>query len=90
MDLAREIDGVLQLPDFARKFVHRVVDLTGANAGAFALFKTGLQTAAIHPPGNSAASGRISETPGLSKIVRKENFPIMSSSGGSARPSPIS
>src|SRR6202521_1378663 len=51
MDLAREIDGVLHLPDFARKFVQRVVDLTGANAGAFALFQDGiLQTIAIHPP----------------------------------------
>jgi PAS domain S-box-containing protein len=51
MDLAREIDGVLHLPDFARKFVHRVVDLTGANAGAFALLQDGIfQTIAIHPP----------------------------------------
>ena len=51
MDLAREIDGVLHVPDFARKFVHRVVDLTGANAGAFALFQDGIfQTVAIHPP----------------------------------------
>jgi len=51
MDLGRAIDGVLHLPDFARKFVHRVVDLTGANAGIFALFQNGIfQTIATHPP----------------------------------------
>jgi PAS domain S-box-containing protein len=51
MDLAREIDGVLQVPDFARKFVHRVVDITAATAGVFALFQDGgFQTVAIHPP----------------------------------------
>jgi len=30
IQLAREIDGLLRLPDFARKFVNRAVELTGA------------------------------------------------------------
>jgi two-component system NtrC family sensor kinase len=50
IQLAREIDGLLRLPDFARKFVDRAVELTGARAGALALFQDGrLQTAALHP-----------------------------------------
>ena len=35
LQLAREIDGVLHLPDFARKFIERAVDFAGASAGAF-------------------------------------------------------
>ena len=50
IQLAREIDGLLRLPDFARKFVDRAVELTGARAGALALFQEGrFQTAALHP-----------------------------------------
>jgi len=48
--LAREIDGLLRLPDFARKFVERAVELAGAHAGAVALFQDGrFQTVALHP-----------------------------------------
>jgi PAS domain S-box-containing protein len=48
--LAREIDGLLRLPDFARKFVERAVEIAGANAGAIAVFQDGrFQTLAIHP-----------------------------------------
>jgi two-component system NtrC family sensor kinase len=39
--LAREIDNLLHLPDFARKFVERAVELAGARAGAVALFQDG-------------------------------------------------
>jgi PAS domain S-box-containing protein len=50
IQLGREIDGLLRLPDFARKFVNRAVELTGARAGALALFQEGrLQTVALHP-----------------------------------------
>jgi len=69
MDLARAIDGVLHLPDFARKFVHRVVELTGASAGAFALFQDGLfRTIAIHPrPETPQRPEEPSENPALSQ-----------------------
>jgi two-component system NtrC family sensor kinase len=51
IQLAREIDSLLHLPDFARKFVQRAVELTGARAGAFALFQDGrFQAVALHPP----------------------------------------
>jgi two-component system NtrC family sensor kinase len=48
--LAREIDGLLRLPDFARKFVERAVELAGARAGALALSQDGrFHTVALHP-----------------------------------------
>jgi len=50
VQLAREIDGLLRLPDFAHKFVERAIELTEARAGALALFQDGrFQTAALHP-----------------------------------------
>jgi PAS domain S-box-containing protein len=62
IQLAREIDGLLRVPDFARKFVERAVELCGAHAGAFALFQDGrFQTVALHPP---PAAARV--PPGLS------------------------
>jgi PAS domain S-box-containing protein len=55
--LAREIDGLLRLPDFARKFVERAVALAAANAGAVALFQDGrFQTVALHPLAVAATS----------------------------------
>jgi len=49
--LARDIDNLLHLPDFARKFVERAVELAGARAGAVALFQDGrVQTVAMYPP----------------------------------------
>ena len=48
--LAREIGGLLRLPDFARRFVDRAVELAGARAGAVALLQDGrFQTVAFYP-----------------------------------------
>jgi two-component system NtrC family sensor kinase len=60
MELAREIGGVLRLPDFARRFVRRAAELTGAQAGALALYQGGhFQVAALHPgPDASAADDK--------------------------------
>ena len=41
LQLAREIDGVLHLPDFARKFIERAVEFAGARAGAFVQLQGG-------------------------------------------------
>jgi PAS domain S-box-containing protein len=58
IELAREIDGVLRLPDFSRRFVLRAAELTGARAGALALFQDGrFQTVALHPSMGDASSG---------------------------------
>jgi PAS domain S-box-containing protein len=55
--LAREIDGLLRLPDCARKFVGIAVELAGARSGAVALFQEGrLQTIALHPLTQAAGS----------------------------------
>ena len=48
--LAREIDGLLPLPDFSRKFVERAIELSEARAGALALFQQGkFQEVVLHP-----------------------------------------
>jgi PAS domain S-box-containing protein len=50
IELAREINSVLRLPDFARRFVCRAAELTGAQAGALVLFQDGRpQTVALYP-----------------------------------------
>ncbi len=50
IQLAREIDGVLRLPDFANRFVERAIELAGARAGAVALFQEGrLLSVALSP-----------------------------------------
>ena len=72
IQLAREIDGVLQLPDFARKFLDRAVELAGARAGALALFQDGrFQSVVLHslpralPPAGTEnrSSSSLSEGP---------------------------
>ena len=68
VELAREIDGLLRLPDFARRFVGRATELTGARAGALALFQEGrFQTAALNPMPHVLAPV-CSEHPGLAGV----------------------
>jgi two-component system NtrC family sensor kinase len=56
IQLAREIDNLLYLPDFARKFVQRAVELMGAQAGAFATFQEGrFQSLAFSPAAEAQA-----------------------------------
>jgi PAS domain S-box-containing protein len=60
--LGREIDGLLRLPECARKLVACVIELAGARAGAVALFQEGrFQTVALHPL--SEASGSATNRP---------------------------
>ena len=50
IELAREIDGALRLPEFARRFVSRIAELTGSSAGLLAVPQEGrLQVLAVHP-----------------------------------------
>ncbi len=49
IDLAREIDGALRLPEFARRFVSRMVDVSGSRAGLLAILQEGRwQVVALH------------------------------------------
>jgi two-component system NtrC family sensor kinase len=64
IELAHEIDRVLHLPDFARKFVSRAVELTGFRAGIVALLQDGrFQPTAMHP------------VPASSPVVARETHP---------------
>jgi two-component system NtrC family sensor kinase len=60
IELAREIDGVLRLPDFARRFVGRAVDLTGSRRGILALLQEGrYQLVASYPDTSTSADQKI-------------------------------
>jgi PAS domain S-box-containing protein len=86
MELAREIDGLLRLPDFARRFVDRAVELTGARAGVFALFQEGrFETVALHPAPDFALpradrgiETRINQA--LTELIAKRDEAIVSGS----------
>jgi PAS domain S-box-containing protein len=56
IELAREIDGALRMPEFARRFVGRTVELSGSRAGLLAVMQEGRwQIAALHTRGQVAA-----------------------------------
>ena len=49
IELAREMDGALRLPEFARRFVSRTVELSNSRAGLLAVLQEGRwQVAALH------------------------------------------
>jgi PAS domain S-box-containing protein len=85
--LSREIDNLLQLPDFARKFVERAAELAGARAGAFALYQDGrFQTVAMY----SAASqeGLVQTGPAPTAAIKNhlsDDHPSSSRRGANAR-----
>src|SRR5271154_1438787 len=57
VELSREISGALRVPDFARRFVTRAAELTGASSGALALFHDGrAQIVALHHAGGGIAN----------------------------------
>ena len=61
IELAREIDGALRLPEFAHRFVSRVAELTGSTEGLLAVLHEGhFQVIALHHKADAHASeGRI-------------------------------
>jgi PAS domain S-box-containing protein len=74
--LAREIDGLLRLPEFARKFLARAIELAGARAGAVALFQDGrFQTVALHPLPGATGSALDPDRHHTSKDHASEDFP---------------
>jgi PAS domain S-box-containing protein len=82
--LAREIDGLLRLPDFAGKFAERAVALAGAQAGAVALFLDGrFQTVTLYPPAVAAQEDRALQqrfAQALSELAAKRTESIVSGS----------
>jgi two-component system NtrC family sensor kinase len=72
IELAREIDGALRLPEFARRFVCRAADLTASSEGLLAVVHEGrFQVIALHtkPEMSTAAEGRIVTTADGSKAL---------------------
>jgi len=79
--LAREIDGLLRLPDFAGKFIERAIALAGARAGAVALLQNGrFQTVALHPlpPEDRALQPRFAQA--LSELAAHRSEAVVSGS----------
>ena len=73
IQLAREIDGLLRLPDFAHKFVERAIELAGARAGALALVQDGrFQIMAIHSIERPSSSEEQNSTP--ASAVSSESY----------------
>ncbi|MGA8502642.1 MAG: PAS domain S-box protein [Candidatus Sulfotelmatobacter sp.] len=62
--LAREIDGLLRLPDCAHKFLESAVEFAAGSAGAVALLHDGrFQTVATHPLAQTVGSAPDARTP---------------------------
>jgi two-component system NtrC family sensor kinase len=79
--LAREIDGLLCLPDFAGRFIERAIALAGARAGAVALLQNGrFQTVALHPlpPEDRALQPRFAQA--LSELAAQRSEAVVSGS----------
>ncbi len=76
IELAHEIDGTLRLPEFARRFVARVVDLTGSRSGLLAVPQEGrLQIVAVHPePAGPVASSATTSANGKAGDPQGENL----------------
>jgi two-component system NtrC family sensor kinase len=99
IELAREIDGTLHLPEFARRFVGRTAELTGSRAGLLAVWQEGRwQVAALQNPGKPSAevSRALSSTvlpgpaqslvQGLKSLPTEENRRIIVAENPPAKP----
>ena len=83
VELAHEIDGTLQLPEFIRRFVLRTAELMGFRAGLLAVFHEGRwQVSGLHPakvrralpaPGSVPDSAEISSDPAAIKSAAQHS-----------------
>jgi PAS domain S-box-containing protein len=82
--LARDIDGLLRLPDCAGKFLERAIALAGAQGGAVVLFQDArVQTTAFHPLVAAAHEDRTLQqrfAHAVSELVAKRTENIVSGS----------
>jgi PAS domain S-box-containing protein len=77
-ELAGEIDGVLRVPELARKFLERSIGLLGARSGALALVQDGrVDSVTLHPSTlNRALQQRLGQV--LTGVANKATEPIIS------------
>ncbi len=100
IELAREIDGTLRLPEFARRFVGRTAELTGSRAGLLAVWQEGRwQVAALQSQqkteveASPAFAGPVvtdlipSLVPGSQSLESEENRRIVATENSLATPS---
>ena len=78
IELAREMEGALRLPEFARRFVCRTAELTGAGAGLLAVLQEGRwQVQALHtlpePPARISGAGDSPADRGLKPLPSEAN-----------------
>ncbi|HEV2326214.1 MAG TPA: PAS domain S-box protein, partial [Terracidiphilus sp.] len=84
IELAREIDGALRLPEFARRFVCRTAELTGSRAGLLAVQQEGSwQVFALHPEHPEGAP-HPEDAPALAAVAK----PAISEAEGQPAASP--
>ncbi len=93
IELAREIDGTLHLPEFARRFVARTAESTGARAGLLALLQEGRwQVAALHTEEEAATESSIAlasaADTGLKTSPPEENHAVVPLEGSAAKVHP--
>ncbi|MGC1451368.1 MAG: PAS domain S-box protein [Candidatus Sulfotelmatobacter sp.] len=93
IELAREIDGALRLPEFARRFISRTAELTGSRAGLLAVLQEGRwQVAALYLPAEPSADAAHAQTTpvelgldrllgtALSEFVTRHNHTVVTGS----------
>lgn len=85
VELARQIDGILRLPDFAHRFVCLTSELTGSQSGFLAVPQEGnWQVAAFCQPklpSSRLLGGGVSENPGSEPVVSHSTTGVQPTSG---------
>jgi two-component system NtrC family sensor kinase len=88
IELAREIDGALHMPEFARRFVSRIAELTGSRAGLLAVLHEGRwQVAALHPPTETPSVAVASAVDRSATSSASENRSVAPTETPAAKPS---
>ncbi len=91
IQFASEIDGALRLPEFARRFVCRIAELTGSRAGLLAVLQEGRwQVAAVHKSGQTLTPMELASSKDVEHKAPhdRENPNAYAAESGSANPHP--
>ncbi len=93
VELAREMDGALRLPEFAKRFVSRTAELTGARAGLLAVLQEGnwqvvaLQTQKeLSSETSLAVSSHVSSSAVLAPVAEKGSKSLPADENPGVRP----